>query len=657
VGKAHVAQQPLGVVAQRDGQLAEVARELGPLAQNVAGDGVRLADDLAGVGARLGADALRLLGGVGAELLEVLTAGGDGLLGLGLRLAECPGGLLAHLGERTGGLALRLGDDLLGLGPRGAERLLGLLARGDDRLLSFAAGALALVLGLALGGGAQLLDLGLGVGAHALGVGVDRADGGDGIVACGLGLGAGVAQQLLGLLLGGVDAIGGGAVGLGDTFAGARLGLLAQLGGGALGSVDDAGDARGRGLERFVLGSLVRLHRSIVDLAGGHGRPRPVPILGRKRWIFVLADVIVLREDHAMAADQTPREIVIVLFDGVQSLDVTGPLEVFTGARRLLGAEEARGRGDYEIRTFSADGAPLRTSSGLTLVPNGKLSDAPSQIDTLIVPGGPGTRAAGADAHLLAWVEAAATRSRRTASVCTGAFVLAAAGLLDGRRATTHWSAARALARKYPSVEVDADPIYVRDDNVWTSAGVTAGMDLALALVEDDLDRDAALKIARHLVLFLRRPGNQSQFSATLAAQQPGREPLREVQRLVVEDVGGDHSVEAMASRAHMSTRHFARAFRAETGVTPARYVERVRLEAARRRLEDGSEPIAAIAGACGFGTAETMRRVFLRAFEVGPAEYRRRFQARDVAHSSARRRVRRPHASERASNQKETGR
>jgi transcriptional regulator GlxA family with amidase domain len=153
-------------------------------------------------------------------------------------------------------------------------------------------------------------------------------------------------------------------------------------------------------------------------------------------------------------------------------------------------------------------------------------------------------------------------------------------------------------------------------------------MDLALALVEEDLDRDAALTIARHLVLFLRRPGNQSQFSATLAAQQPVREPLREVQRLVVENVAGEHSVEAMAARAHMSPRHFARAFRAETGLTPARYVERVRLEAARRSLEDTSEPITSVAAACGFGTAETMRRVFLRTLDVGPAEYRRRFQA-----------------------------
>ena len=333
-----------------------------------------------------------------------------------------------------------------------------------------------------------------------------------------------------------------------------------------------------------------------------------------------------------MAQRPFPRQVVIVLFPRVQGLDVTGPMEVFAGAEALLESGGRRRRG-YELHTLSTDGKPLRTSSGLTLVPDGRLADAPKKIDTLIVPGGRGARAACADEQLLSWIAGASARSRRTASVCTGAFALAAAGLLDGRRATTHWASAAALARLYPNVHVDPDPIYVRDGRVWTSAGVTAGMDLALALVEDDLDREAALTIARHLVLFLRRPGSQSQFSATLASQEPQREPLRDVQREVVEDVAGDHSVEAMAARAQMSARHFARAFSAETGVTPARYVERVRLEAARRRLEDGTEPVASIAGSCGFGTAETMRRVFLRALDVGPAEYRRRFQATTRRH------------------------
>ena len=329
-----------------------------------------------------------------------------------------------------------------------------------------------------------------------------------------------------------------------------------------------------------------------------------------------------------MQRHQPPRQVAILAYPGVQSLDITGPLEVFAGAQRLIEATGRDGRG-YDVQIFSRDGAPLRTSSGMTIMPDVALALAPAAgVDTLVLAGGPGCHEAAGDSVLIDWIIRTASSARRTTSVCTGAFLLARAGLLEGRRATTHWASAGELAREYPGVDVDPAPIFVRDGRIWTSAGVTAGMDLALALVEEDLDRDAALTIARHLVLFLRRPGNQSQFSATLAAQQPVREPLREVQRLVLEDVAGGHSVEAMAAAAHMSPRHFARAFRAETGLTPARYVERVRLEAARRRLEDTGEPIAAVASACGFGTAETMRRVFLRTLEVGPAEYRRRFHA-----------------------------
>jgi transcriptional regulator GlxA family with amidase domain len=322
-----------------------------------------------------------------------------------------------------------------------------------------------------------------------------------------------------------------------------------------------------------------------------------------------------------------PRNIVIVVYPGVQSLDVTGPLEVFVGAEQLIVAAGRSERG-YRVVVASLEGArPLSTSSGLEIVPGASLAEAPGTIDTLIVAGGAGADDASADAALLAWLATAAPCARRVASVCTGAFVLAAAGLLDGRRATTHWAAAAELAKRYPAVEVDSEPIYLRDGPVWTSAGVTAGMDLALALVEEDLGREVALTIARHLVLFLRRPGNQSQFSATLAAQQPDREPLRDVQRYVLEHVAEDLSVQELAARAHMSARNFARAFSAETGITPGRYVERVRLEAARRALEDTSQPIATVAATCGFGTGETMRRAFLRALGVAPAEYRRRYQ------------------------------
>jgi transcriptional regulator GlxA family with amidase domain len=326
-----------------------------------------------------------------------------------------------------------------------------------------------------------------------------------------------------------------------------------------------------------------------------------------------------------MSQPRDPRRVAILAFPGVQSLDVTGPLEVFSAAHTLV---EATGRANpgYEVLVVSRDGSPLRTSSGLELFPRCDFAAAAGRIDTLIVAGGQGSRAASADPPTIEWIARASALARRTASVCTGAFLLAAAGLLDGRRATTHWAAASELARLHPAVRVDPQPIFLRDGDVWTSAGVTSGMDLSLALVEEDLDREAALTIARHLVLFLRRPGNQSQFSATLAAQEPIREPLREVRRHVVEHPADDLSVEALAARAHMSPRHFARSFRAETGVTPARYVESVRLEAARRALEDTAAPVTSIAAACGFGAAETMRRAFLRSLAVAPAEYRRRF-------------------------------
>jgi transcriptional regulator GlxA family with amidase domain len=299
-----------------------------------------------------------------------------------------------------------------------------------------------------------------------------------------------------------------------------------------------------------------------------------------------------------MTRKAAARDVVILIYPGVQSLDVTGPLEVFSGAQQLLQFEARGGEGQrdpsYRTHIVSPDGAPVVSSSGLTLVPDAAMAQAPAAIDTLLVAGGLGSEALCRDRAAIDWIAARARRARRVASVCTGAFALAAAGLLDGRRATTHWAAAEELARRHPLVRVDPEPIFVRDGSLWTSAGVTAGMDLALALVEEDLGREAALTIARHLVLFLRRPANQSQFSATLAAQAPQRSSLRDVQRFAVENLAADLSVQALAERAHMSPRHFARSFRAETGITPARYVERLRLEAARRALEDTREPLAA---------------------------------------------------------------
>ena len=307
------------------------------------------------------------------------------------------------------------------------------------------------------------------------------------------------------------------------------------------------------------------------------------------------------------------RTVLIVLFDDVQSLDVTGPLEVFAHLR------------GYQITTASLGAAPVTTSSGLRLSPDADLAHLKKAPDLLLVPGGEGARRR--DPDLVAWLRANASRARRLASVCTGAFLLAEAGLLDGRRVTTHWAHCQDLAAQYPDITVDPDPIFIKDDTLATSAGVTAGIDLALALVEDDLGRDVALAVARQLVVFLRRPGSQAQFSAQLAAQTATRPPLRDIQHWITEHPGADLSVETLAQRASLSPRQFARAFAAQVGMPPGRYVDRARLEAARRRLEDTAADVAATARACGYGTPEAMRRAFVRALGVGPAEYRRRFR------------------------------
>lgn len=314
------------------------------------------------------------------------------------------------------------------------------------------------------------------------------------------------------------------------------------------------------------------------------------------------------------------RRVLIAAFPGVQMLDVTGPAEVFSIAARL-------GHEDYRVEVVAGDGLPLPASSGLRLVPHHSVRSTRGPIDTLVVPGGEGTHHAYRDEELIRWISRAAARSRRVTSVCTGAFLLARAGLLDGRRATTHWSACAALRRRFPAVTVEEDPIFVRDGNVWTSAGVTAGMDLALALVEDDAGREAALEVARQLVLFVRRPGGQSQFSVQLAAEIAEREPLRELQAWIADNLAANLSVEALAARAHMSPRNFARAFKRETGLTPGAYVERARVERAQQALESSEAPVDVIARRCGFGTAATMRRAFQRRLGVSPVEYRNRFR------------------------------
>jgi transcriptional regulator GlxA family with amidase domain len=315
------------------------------------------------------------------------------------------------------------------------------------------------------------------------------------------------------------------------------------------------------------------------------------------------------------------RRIVLVAFPGAQSLDFTGPAEVFSLADRFR-------PGSYTQELVAHGRGAFATSSGLRLHPDGDALDCRGSIDTLIVAGGQGTREAMQDRELVDWIAGAAARSRRVASVCTGAFLLARAGLLDGRRATTHWDSCDLLRRHFPEVRVETDPIFVKDGNVYTSAGVTAGIDLALALVEEDLGRALALDVARQLVLFVKRPGGQAQFSTQLASQIAEREPLRELQSWMPDHLAEDLSVPALAERAFMSPRNFARAFRREVGMTPAAYVEALRVERARLALEDAGSSLESVARSCGFGTVETMRRAFHRRIGVGPAAYRGRFGA-----------------------------
>jgi transcriptional regulator GlxA family with amidase domain len=317
------------------------------------------------------------------------------------------------------------------------------------------------------------------------------------------------------------------------------------------------------------------------------------------------------------------RTCVIVAFDGFQLLDLAGPVEVLRTAT-LVGANPG-----YETVIATPTGEPVRTESGVSVGGDASLATlrrSGRPIDTLLVVGGVGVRDTVADGRTVRDVAALARRARRTASVCTGAFVLAAAGLLDGRRATTHWASCDRLASTYPAVDVVADSIYVEDGDIWTSAGVTAGIDLTLALVDADNGPEVAHTVAGWLVVFTRRPGGQAQFSAQLLAQ-PGRTPaIAELQQWLPDHLDGDLTVEALARRAAMSPRTFARAFREQTGTTPAAYVEALRVEAARRLLETTDRTVDAVASHVGFRHAETLHRAFRRRVGTTPDRYRQHF-------------------------------
>ncbi|WP_254431633.1 GlxA family transcriptional regulator [Gordonia rubripertincta] len=325
------------------------------------------------------------------------------------------------------------------------------------------------------------------------------------------------------------------------------------------------------------------------------------------------------------------RTVLVLGFPGAQSLDVTGPTDVFTTASIAL-----RDQGSpvtYDLRLVSRRGQPIDTGVGLQFVAH-PLPDPAEPVDTLLLPGGTGVHRAVDDADLIEWIRVTATRARRVISVCNGAFLAAEAGLLDGRRAATHWAMAEHLAERYPPVQVDAEALFVRSsDHVWTSAGVTAGIDLALAVVEEDHGTELAQLVARWLVLYMRRPGGQSQFAPPVWMPRARRDVIREAQQRIEAEPGLPHRLPDLAQEAAMSPRHFSRVFTEETGEPPSDYIERVRTEAARRALTESSDTMPVIAARCGFGSSESMRRTFVRRLGVSPITIARPFA--DTAASS----------------------
>jgi len=321
------------------------------------------------------------------------------------------------------------------------------------------------------------------------------------------------------------------------------------------------------------------------------------------------------------------KRIVAAAFDGIEVIDLTGPMQVFTVATRLLG-----GAAGYDTTIVAAAVGPVTCAGGTQLVADRPWASIRGPIDTVLVPGAlafdGATPRPVVDPALVAWLRGAAVRrADRVASVCVGAHILAAAGWLDGRRATTHWATLDQLAETDRSIEVDRDAIFVRDGHVWTSAGATSGIDLALALVALDHGEALARQVAAWLVMYLKRPGGQSQFSAHLLSGQAEQPALAELQRWIPEHLSADLSVAALAARANMSERHFARTFRAEVGIPPARYVERMRTEAVARQLLDTALGLDVIARRVGFGSVETLHRSFRARFGVAPGAYRSRFR------------------------------
>jgi transcriptional regulator GlxA family with amidase domain len=320
------------------------------------------------------------------------------------------------------------------------------------------------------------------------------------------------------------------------------------------------------------------------------------------------------------------RRVWVTVFPGFQSLDAFGPIEVFAGANQAL--ERRLGSPGYTVELVAPVAGPVRSSSGVEVVAARGFGPVRAEIDLLLVAGGVGTREAATSLEVSRFVGRAAARARRVASVCTGAYLLAEAGLLDGRRATTHWAQLDHFAARFPEVDVERNAIYVQDGQVSTSAGVTSGIDLALALVAEDYGRKLSLMVARYLVMFMHRPGGQAQFSEPLRLQSSLDDRLADLQAFVLEHLDEPLDVETLARRAGMSPRHFARVFRERSGITPGAYVEQMRIETARGLLEQTELDVQAVADSAGFGSVATLRRAFARRLKVSPSAYRTRFRA-----------------------------
>jgi transcriptional regulator GlxA family with amidase domain len=326
------------------------------------------------------------------------------------------------------------------------------------------------------------------------------------------------------------------------------------------------------------------------------------------------------------SASPAQRRVVVLCYPGGNLVDLAGPVQVFATANRSLTRQG--GKPPYEIITASEHGGPLLTNAGLPVLTSALKEIKAGTIDTIVIAGGSPDHHVIEAPALVAWIKARAARARRICSVCSGTFVLAATGLLDGLRCTTHWQWAQRLQSLYPKLRVDPDPIYIREGALWTSAGVTAGMDLALALVEQDFGHRIAITVARDMVMFIKRPGSQSQFSVPLLAQTVAPARFAELHAWIAGHLAGDLRVERLAEEAGMAPRSFARAYAAEVGRTPAKTVEMMRFEAACRALEETTLPLKRIAANVGYGEEQNLRRVFLRRLRISPAQYRARFAA-----------------------------